>query len=180
MPKAPPLRSPATWSDGCWGGPSEHGRPAGGSQGPHGQAQAQETTYTASRRRSDGPRATSPRPSTRPSGPSTSPAPRNIPGSRPAVWHQPRRRVAFPDPAIFNALAGSARRHRPGLHGGASSRAARSRCLLLACFLIHVDMRLQDGEERPKPMILMMPKTPDPNAQLFFRRRMAGVGDGIW
>lgn len=43
--------------------------------------------------------------------------------------------------------------------------------MILAYFLVNYDLKLKDGESRPKPMILMMSKTPDPNAEIMFRRR---------
>lgn len=43
--------------------------------------------------------------------------------------------------------------------------------MILAYFLINYDMKLKDGESRPKGMMLMMSKTPDPNAEILFRRR---------
>lgn len=43
--------------------------------------------------------------------------------------------------------------------------------MILAYFLLNFDMKLKDGESRPKAMILMMSKTPDPNAEIMFRRR---------
>lgn len=43
--------------------------------------------------------------------------------------------------------------------------------MILAFFLLRFDMKLRDGEARPKAMMLMMSKTPDPNAEILFRRR---------
>lgn len=43
--------------------------------------------------------------------------------------------------------------------------------MILAYFLINFDIRLKEGESRPKAMMLMMSKTPDPNAEIMFRRR---------
>ncbi len=43
--------------------------------------------------------------------------------------------------------------------------------MMLSYFLLHYDMKLKDGEERPKPMMLMMSKTPNPNGEVMFRRR---------
>lgn len=43
--------------------------------------------------------------------------------------------------------------------------------MILAYFLVNFDLKLKDGETRPKAMILMMSKTPDPNAEIMFRRR---------
>lgn len=43
--------------------------------------------------------------------------------------------------------------------------------MILAYFLINFEVKLKDGQERPKSMVLMMTKTPDPNAELMFRRR---------
>lgn len=43
--------------------------------------------------------------------------------------------------------------------------------MILAYFLINFSMKLKEGESRPKGMMLMMSKTPDPNAELLFRRR---------
>lgn len=47
--------------------------------------------------------------------------------------------------------------------------------MILAYFLINYEIRLKDGEERPRAMMLMMSKTPDPNVELLFRRRMVGA-----
>ncbi|KAF3770642.1 cytochrome P450 [Cryphonectria parasitica EP155] len=43
--------------------------------------------------------------------------------------------------------------------------------MILAYFLINFDVRLKEGQARPKSMVLMMTKSPDPNAELLFRRR---------
>ncbi len=43
--------------------------------------------------------------------------------------------------------------------------------MMLAYFLMHYDMKLKDGEERPKPMMIMMSKTANPNGEIMFRRR---------
>lgn len=43
--------------------------------------------------------------------------------------------------------------------------------MILAYFLINFDIKLKEGESRPKGMVLMMSKTPDTNAELMFRRR---------
>lgn len=43
--------------------------------------------------------------------------------------------------------------------------------LILAFFLINYDVRLKEGEERPKPMAMVMTKGPDANAEFEFRRR---------
>ncbi|PSR97148.1 cytochrome P450 [Coniella lustricola] len=43
--------------------------------------------------------------------------------------------------------------------------------MILAWFLVNFEVRLAEGQARPKSMVLMMTKTPDPNAQLLFRRR---------
>ncbi|OAA56972.1 cytochrome p450 monooxygenase [Niveomyces insectorum RCEF 264] len=43
--------------------------------------------------------------------------------------------------------------------------------MMLAYYLINFEMKLKDGEERPKPMMIMMSKTPNPNGEVLFRRR---------
>ena len=43
--------------------------------------------------------------------------------------------------------------------------------MALAYFLINYDIRLKEGEQRPKPMVIMMTKAPNPNAEVLFRRR---------
>ncbi|OLN97589.1 Ent-kaurene oxidase 4 [Colletotrichum chlorophyti] len=47
--------------------------------------------------------------------------------------------------------------------------------MVLAYFLLNYDMKLKDGEARPKPMVMVMSKTPDPNGEVLFRRRTAAV-----
>lgn len=44
--------------------------------------------------------------------------------------------------------------------------------MILAWFLVNFEVRLAEGQARPRSMVLMMTKTPDPNAQLLFRRRV--------
>jgi cytochrome P450 len=44
--------------------------------------------------------------------------------------------------------------------------------MMLSYFLLNFDMKLKDGEERPKAMMLMMSKTPNPNGEVIFRRRV--------
>jgi cytochrome P450 len=41
----------------------------------------------------------------------------------------------------------------------------------LAYFLLNYEVKLKDGEERPKPMVMVMSKAPKPNVELLFRRR---------
>ena len=43
--------------------------------------------------------------------------------------------------------------------------------MMLSYYLINFDMKLKDGEERPKPMMIMMSKTPNPDGEVLFRRR---------
>ncbi|OHW96647.1 cytochrome p450 [Colletotrichum incanum] len=43
--------------------------------------------------------------------------------------------------------------------------------LVLAYFLLNYDIKLKDGETRPKPTVMVMSKSPDPNAEVLFRRR---------
>lgn len=43
--------------------------------------------------------------------------------------------------------------------------------MILAYFLINFEFKLKDGEERPKPMMIMMSKTPNPNGEIMFKRR---------
>ncbi|WYZ46533.1 hypothetical protein EsH8_IX_000758 [Colletotrichum jinshuiense] len=43
--------------------------------------------------------------------------------------------------------------------------------MVLAYFLLNYDMKLKEGETRPKPMVMVMSKSPDPNAEVLFRRR---------
>ncbi|KJZ75692.1 hypothetical protein HIM_04849 [Hirsutella minnesotensis 3608] len=43
--------------------------------------------------------------------------------------------------------------------------------LILARFVLGYDIRLRPGEDRPKPMSIVMTKSPSPNAVLEFRRR---------
>lgn len=43
--------------------------------------------------------------------------------------------------------------------------------MILAYFLINFEVKLKEGQARPKSMVLMMTKTPDPNLELLFRRR---------
>ena len=47
--------------------------------------------------------------------------------------------------------------------------------MMLSYFLLNYDMKLKDGEGRPKPMMLMMSKTPNPNGEVLFRRRTAAA-----
>ncbi len=44
--------------------------------------------------------------------------------------------------------------------------------MMLSYYLLHFDMKLKDGEARPKSMMLMMSKTPNPNVEVLFRRRI--------
>lgn len=48
--------------------------------------------------------------------------------------------------------------------------------MMLAHCLINFDMKLK-GQERPKPMMVMMSKTPDPNGEVLFRRRTVDRAD---
>ncbi|KAL8364615.1 hypothetical protein RB595_003755 [Gaeumannomyces hyphopodioides] len=43
--------------------------------------------------------------------------------------------------------------------------------MLLAYFLLHYDMRLKDGEQRPKGFVVMMSKGANPEGEIMFRRR---------
>ncbi len=66
------------------------------------------------------------------------------------------------------------------MHFGAGKHACPGRFfagnaikVMLAYFLLNYDIRLKTGEERPKPMVIMMSKTPDPKGEILFRRRGA-------
>lgn len=48
--------------------------------------------------------------------------------------------------------------------------------MLLAYFLLGYDMRLKDGEERPRGYLVMMSKGPNPEGEIMFRRREWGAG----
>ncbi|SPN98818.1 related to cytochrome P450 monooxygenase (lovA) [Cephalotrichum gorgonifer] len=43
--------------------------------------------------------------------------------------------------------------------------------LALSFFLLNYEVRLPEGAERPRPMVIVMSKMPDMNAELLFRRR---------
>ncbi|KAL8396743.1 hypothetical protein RB594_003718 [Gaeumannomyces avenae] len=43
--------------------------------------------------------------------------------------------------------------------------------MLLAYFLLHYDMKLKDGEQRPKRFVVMMSKGANPEGEIMFRRR---------
>jgi len=49
--------------------------------------------------------------------------------------------------------------------------------MTLAYFLRNYDVKLKDGEPRPKPMVIVMSKAPKPNVELLFRRRTVRVED---
>ncbi|CAN8095188.1 unnamed protein product [Discula destructiva] len=102
----------------------------------------------------------------------------------------------FPDPELFDALRFYRMRMRGGeeanrhqftsisdtnMNFGAGKHACPGRFfagnevkMILAYFLINYDIKLKDGESRPKGMMLMMSKSPDPNAEILFRRRTVG------
>ncbi|KAM0272214.1 hypothetical protein ACHAQH_008796 [Verticillium albo-atrum] len=44
--------------------------------------------------------------------------------------------------------------------------------MVLAYFLLKFEIRLKEGEGRPKGMMMVMSKMPDPNAEILFRRRV--------
>ncbi|EFX01165.1 cytochrome p450 monooxygenase [Grosmannia clavigera kw1407] len=50
--------------------------------------------------------------------------------------------------------------------------------MMLAYYLINFEMKLQQGQRRPYPMMVMMSKTPDPNGEVLFRRRTVDRVDG--
>lgn len=99
----------------------------------------------------------------------------------------------FPDPDRFDALRFYQMRQRSeddmnrhqftsindtNMNFGAGKHACPGRFfagneikMILAYFLINYDIKLKKGESRPKGMMLMMSKTPDPNAEILFRRR---------
>lgn len=102
----------------------------------------------------------------------------------------------YPEPERFDALRfwkmrqrseADANRHQftsisdTNMNFGAGKHACPGRFLagnevkmVLAYFLINYDVKLREGEERPKGMMLMMSKTPDAKAELMFRRRTVG------
>ncbi len=43
--------------------------------------------------------------------------------------------------------------------------------MMLSYFLLHFDIKLKDGEGRPKPRMRRMSHTPNPNGEVMFRRR---------
>lgn len=100
----------------------------------------------------------------------------------------------YPDPERFDALrfyrlrqesADDANRHQfagigdsVNMHFGAGKHACPGRFfagnaikMMLAYFLLHYDLRLKDGEGRPRSLMVMMSKTPDPRGEIMFRRR---------
>lgn len=107
------------------------------------------------------------------------------------ISHDPRY---FAEPEKLDALRFFRMRHRSdedmnryqftslcdtNLNFGAGKHACPGRFfagneikMILAYFLIHFEMKLKEGQDRPKSMLLMMTKSPDPNAEIMFRRRM--------
>jgi len=43
--------------------------------------------------------------------------------------------------------------------------------MALAYFLLNYDVKLKEGQSRPKSMVVVMSKAPDANAEILFRRR---------
>lgn len=104
----------------------------------------------------------------------------------------------YGDPDTFDALrfyrlrqksADDANRHQftamgdsVNMHFGAGKHACPGRFfagnaikMMLAYFLLNYDLRLKDGEGRPKSLMVMMSKTPNPRAEIMFRRRTAAI-----
>lgn len=102
----------------------------------------------------------------------------------------------YSDPETFDALRfyqlrqqsdEDANRHQftgtgdnVNMHWGAGKHACPGRFfannaikMMLAYFLLNYDLRLKRGESRPRSMMAMMSKTPDPRAEIEFRRRTA-------
>ncbi|KAJ0167756.1 Ent-kaurene oxidase [Colletotrichum tanaceti] len=99
----------------------------------------------------------------------------------------------FEDPDTFDALRFYKLRHKfdeyanrwqftsisdTNMNFGAGKHACPGRFfagneikLVLAYFLLNYDIKLKDGETRPKPTVMVMSKSPDPNAEVLFRRR---------
>jgi cytochrome P450 len=100
----------------------------------------------------------------------------------------------YNDPDAFDALrfyrlrqqsADDANRHQftgtgdsVNMHFGAGRHTCPGRFfagnaikMMLAYFLLNYDLRLKDGQERPKSMMVVMSKTPNPKAEILFRRR---------
>ncbi|RYP56062.1 hypothetical protein DL769_009988 [Monosporascus sp. CRB-8-3] len=51
--------------------------------------------------------------------------------------------------------------------------AAAETKLILAYLVLHYDVRLREGEGRPAPAMFMMTKSPNPDAEILFRRRIS-------
>jgi cytochrome P450 len=104
----------------------------------------------------------------------------------------------YSDPDTFDALrfyrlrqqsTDDANRHQftamgdsVNMHFGAGKHACPGRFfagnaikMMLAYFLLSFDLKLKDGEGRPKSMMVVMSKTPDPRAEILFRRRTAAA-----
>ncbi|KAH8908882.1 cytochrome P450 [Coniochaeta sp. PMI_546] len=104
----------------------------------------------------------------------------------------------YSDPDTFDALrfyrlrqqsADDANRHQftamgdsVNMHFGAGKHACPGRFfagnaikMMLAYFLLNYDLKLKEGEARPKSMMVMMSKTPNPKAEILFRRRTAAA-----
>ncbi|KAB5563135.1 cytochrome P450 [Coniochaeta sp. 2T2.1] len=102
----------------------------------------------------------------------------------------------YSDPDAFDALrfyrlrqqsADDANRHQftamgdsVNMHFGAGKHACPGRFfagnvikMMLAYFLLNYDLKLKDGEGRPKSMMIVMSKTPNPKTEILFRRRTA-------
>ncbi|KAI1366518.1 cytochrome P450 [Xylaria arbuscula] len=53
--------------------------------------------------------------------------------------------------------------------------AAQEIKIILSYLLLHYDIKLRDGEARPKPLVFMMTKSPSQTAEVLFRRRKAAA-----
>lgn len=80
---------------------------------------------------------------------------------------QEGNRWQFTSPSDFNMHFGIGRHTCPGRF-----LASTNIKLVLAYFLLNYDVRFRPGAERPKSWTIVMTKSPDPSAELEFKRRV--------
>ena len=79
---------------------------------------------------------------------------------------QEENRWQFTSPSDFNMHFGIGKHTCPGRF-----LASTNIKLVLAHFILHYEVRIRPGTERPKSWTIVMTKSPDPNAELEFKRR---------
>lgn len=101
-----------------------------------------------------------------------SPSPTRCPSPTPTEHHSPPPTTSSSSKHQFTSIGDTSQNFGLGRHACPGRFfAAHEIKLILAHLLLSYDIKLRDGEARPKPLVFMMTKSPSQTAEILFRRR---------